>query len=219
MASVAVENYLKSMWELGPTDVATQELAQHLAVAPASATRMLQRLSERGLVVHTPYRGASLTAAGERKALAVVRRHRLLETFLARTLKLGRDQLHDEAERLEHALSPALEAAIDDYLGNPQRDPHGHPIPGPQGKLPAGSGDVPLGEWPLDRTAIVSQVPDRDVEMLAWLEAQELVPGRELRLVARDPFDGGVTVKLDGELLQVAASVANEVLVSSGDEV
>ena len=201
------------MWELGPTDVATQELAQHLAVAPASATRMLQRLSERGLVEHTPYRGASLTSTGERKALAVVRRHRLLETFLARTLKLGRDQLHDEAERLEHALSPALEAAIDDYLGNPQRDPHGHPIPGPQGELPS-EVDVPLGEWPLDCDATVSQVPDRDVEKLAWREAQGLVPGRERRLVARDPFDGGVTVKLDGKLLQVAASVADEVRVS-----
>ena len=201
------------MWELGPADVATKELAQHLAVAPASATRMLQRLSERGLVKHTPYRGASLTSTGERKALAVVRRHRLLETFLARTLKLGRDQLHDEAERLEHALSPALEAAIDDYLGNPQRDPHGHPIPGPQGEL-LPEGDVALGDWPLGRPAKVSQVPDRDVEMLAWLEAQGLVPGRELRLVARAPFDGGVTVKLDGKLLQVAASVADEVRVS-----
>ena len=203
------------MWELGPADVATQELAQHLAVAPASATRMLQRLSERGLVAHTPYRGASLTAAGERKALSVVRRHRLLETFLARTLDLGRDQLHDEAERLEHALSPALERAIDDYLGNPQRDPHGHPIPGPQGELPP-EGDSPLGEWPLDRPATVSQVPDRDGEMLGWLESQGLVPGRELQLVARDPFDGGVTVKLDGRLLQVAASVAEEVRVSDG---
>jgi len=215
VASVAVENYLKSMWELGPAAVATQELAQHLAVAPASATRMLQRLSERGLVAHTPYRGASLTAAGERRALSVVRRHRLLETFLARTLDLGRDQLHDEAERLEHALSPVLERAIDDYLGNPQRDPHGHPIPGPQGELPP-EGDSPLGEWPLDRPATVSQVPDRDGEMLGWLESQGLVPGRELRLVARDPFDGGVTVKLDGRLLQVAASVAEEVRVSDG---
>ena len=203
------------MWELGPAAVATQELAQHLAVAPASATRMLQRLSERGLVAHTPYRGASLTAAGERRALSVVRRHRLLETFLARTLDLGRDQLHDEAERLEHALSPALERAIDDYLGNPQRDPHGHPIPGPQGELPP-EGDSPLGEWPLDRPATVSQVPDRDGEMLGWLESQGLVPGRELRLVARDPFDGGVTVKRDGRLLQVAASVAEEVRVSDG---
>jgi DtxR family Mn-dependent transcriptional regulator len=215
VASVAVENYLKSMWELGPAAVATQELAQHLAVAPASATRMLQRLSERGLVAHTPYRGASLTAAGERRALSVVRRHRLLETFLARTLDLGRDQLHDEAERLEHALSPALERAIDDYLGNPQRDPHGHPIPGPQGELPP-EGDSPLGEWPLDRPATVSQVPDRDGKMLGWLESQGLVPGRELQLVARDPFDGGVTVKLDGRLLQVAASVAEEVRVSDG---
>ncbi len=218
MASVAVENYLKSMWELGPADVATQELAQHLAVAPASVTRMLQRLSERGLVAHTPYRGASLTAAGERKALTVVRRHRLLETFLARTLDLGRDQLHDEAERLEHALSPALERAIDDYLDNPQRDPHGHPIPGPQGELPP-EGDSPLGGWPLDRPATVSQVPDRDAEMLGWLESQGLVPGCELRMVARDPFDGGVTVKLDGRLLQVAASVAEEVRVSDGGAV
>lgn len=200
------------MWELGPT-VSTQELAQHLTVAPASATRMLQRLSQRGLVEHIPYHSSSLTAEGVRKALVVVRRHRLLETFLARTLGLGRDQLHDEAERLEHALSPALEAAIDDYLGNPQRDPHGHPIPGPLGELPPES-DVPLSEWPLDITATVVQVPDRDVEMLAWLETQGLVPGRELRLVAHEPFDGGVTVKLDGELLQVAASVAEEVRVS-----
>ena len=200
------------MWELGPT-VSTQELAQHLTVAPASATRMLQRLSQRGLVEHIPYHSSSLTAEGVRKALVVVRRHRLLETFLARTLGLGRDQLHDEAERLEHALSPALEAAIDDYLGNPQRDPHGHPIPGPLGELPHES-DVPLSEWPLDITATVVQVPDHDVEMLAWLETQELVPGRELRLVAHEPFDGGVTVKLDGELLQIAASVAKEVRVS-----
>ena len=202
------------MWELGPT-VSTQELAQHLTVAPASATRMLQRLSQRGLVEHIPYHSSSLTTEGVRKALVVVRRHRLLETFLARTLGLGRDQLHDEAERLEHALSPALERAIDDYLGNPQRDPHGHPIPGPQGELPP-EGDSPLGEWPLDRPATVSQVPDRDGEMLGWLESQGLVPGRELRLVARDPFDGGVTVKLDGRLLQVAASVAEEVRVSDG---
>ena len=108
MDSVAVENYLKSIWELGPEDVATQDLAHHLNVAPASATKMLQRLTERGLVNHIPYRGASLTSEGERKALSVVRRHRLLETFLSQTLSLGREQLHDEAERLEHALSTDL---------------------------------------------------------------------------------------------------------------
>ena len=218
MASVAVENYLKSIWELGPNDVATQDLAQHLNVAPASATKMLQRLTARGLVNHIPYKGASLTSEGERKALSVVRRHRLLETFLARTLDLGREQLHDEAERLEHALSAELETAIANYLENPERDPHGHPIPGPNGEL-LSEVDVPLGEWPLDRTATISQVPDRDVEMLAWLEAHGLIPGRKLRLVARDPFDGGVTVKLEGKLLQIAASVASEVHVSAGGTV
>ena len=125
MDSVAVENYLKSIWQLGPNDVATLDLAQHLNVAPASATKMIQRLTEKGLVNHIPYRGASLTSEGERRALSVVRRHRLLETFLAQTLDLGSEQLHDEAERLEHALSNDLEKAIADYLGNPKRDPHG----------------------------------------------------------------------------------------------
>ena len=109
MDSVAVENYLKSIWQLGPNDVATLDLAQHLDVAPASATKMIQRLTEKGLVNHIPYRGASLTSEGERRALSVVRRHRLLETFLAQTLDLGSEQLHDEAERLEHALSNDLE--------------------------------------------------------------------------------------------------------------
>ena len=135
MDSVAVENYLKSIWELGPDDVATQDLAQLLNVAPASATKMVQRLTERCLVKHVPYKGASLTSKGRRRALSVVRRHRLLETFLAQTLDLGREQIHDEAERLEHALSFELETAIADYLGNPERDPHGHPIPGPKGEF------------------------------------------------------------------------------------
>ena len=115
MDSIAVENYLKSIWQLGSSDVATLDIAQRLNVAPASATKMIQRLTERGLVRHIPYKGASLTSKGERRALSVVRRHRLLETFLSQTLDLGREQLHDEAERLEHALSEDLEKAIADY--------------------------------------------------------------------------------------------------------
>ena len=105
MYSVAIEDYLKSMWKLGPKDVGTQELASQLDVKPASVTKMILRLTEMGLVDHTPYKGASLTRQGELEALSVVRRHRLLETFLSLTLGLGRDQLHAEAERLEHALS------------------------------------------------------------------------------------------------------------------
>ena len=213
MDSVAVENYLKSIWELGPEDVATQDIAKHLNVAPASATKMLQRLTERGLVHHIPYRGASLTPEGEPKALSVVRRHRLLETFLSQTLALGREQLHDEAERLEHALSTDLEAAIAAYLGNPQRDPHGHPIPGPNGELPVNS-EVLLGDSPLNKKITVTQVPDHDSEILSWLESNEIFPGTKLELISKDPFDGGIVANLNGKILQISQLVANIVHVS-----
>ena len=213
MDSVAVENYLKSIWELGPADVATKDLAEHLKVAPASATKMLQRLTERGLVNHIPYRGASLTPEGERKALSVVRRHRLLETFLSQTLNLGREQLHDEAERLEHALSTDLEEAIATYLENPKRDPHGHPIPGPNGEFPTDS-DILLGDSPLNQTITITQVPDHNPEILAWLENNEIFPGTQLEMVSKDPFDGGIMVNLNDKTLQISPSVANVVQVS-----
>ena len=216
MDSVAVENYLKSIWQLGPNDVATLVLAQHLNVAPASATKMIQRLTEKGLVNHIPYRGASLTSEGERRALSVVRRHRLLETFLAQTLDLGSEQLHDEAERLEHALSHDLEKAIADYLGNPQRDPHGHPIPGPNGELPVDTEQL-LSECPLNQYVTITQVPDRNSEMLTWLEQNELFPGTQVKLVSKNSFDGGLTIDLGGKIMQIAESVAKLVYVSSED--
>ena len=159
MDSIAVENYLKSLWQLGPDNVATLDLAQHLDVTPASATKMIKRLTEKGLVEHIPYKGASLTKEGESKALSVVRRHRLLETFLSQTLELGSEQLHDEAERLEHALSDELEEAIANYLGNPIRDPHGHPIPGINGEI-LSNHDFLLTEAPFNTDLIITQVPD-----------------------------------------------------------
>ena len=212
MDSVAVENYLKSIWELGPDDVATQDLAQLLNVAPASATKMVQRLTERGLVKHVPYKGASLTSKGRRRALSVVRRHRLLETFLAQTLDLGREQIHDEAERLEHALSTELETAIADYLGNPERDPHGHPIPGPNGELPIEE-DILLSVCSLNQSLVVTQVPDRDPVLLAWLEKKGIFPGIKLEIKSRDDFGGGINVSLEDSSVQIAISVANEVYV------
>ena len=165
MYSVAVEDYLKSLWKLGPNNVGTQELADSLDVTPASVTKMILRLTDIGLVDHIPYKGASLTRKGELEALSVVRRHRLLETFLSQTLGLGREQLHVEAERLEHALSKELEAAIAEYLGNPTRDPHGHPIPGPNGEL-YDETDLPLSDSPINMTLTVMQVPDNDSNIL-----------------------------------------------------
>ena len=217
MDSIAVENYLKSIWQLGSSDVATLDIAQRLNVAPASATKMIQRLTERGLVRHIPYKGASLTSEGERRALSVVRRHRLLETFLSQTLDLGREQLHDEAERLEHALSEDLEKAIADYLGNPERDPHGHPIPGPNGEMPL-EDELLLSDCSLEQEVIITQVPDRNSEMLAWLEENNLFPGTHIKLISKDSFDGGFTIDLDGDIIQISPSVAKRVYVSRGNK-
>lgn len=211
--SVAVENYLKSLWQLGPEDVSTLELANHLDVSPASATKMIKRLTRKGLVSHTPYKGASLTLNGSKKALSVVRRHRLLETFLSQTLNLDSDQLHDEAERLEHALSPELEVAISDYLGNPDRDPHGHVIPGPNGEI-SQLHDLALNEAPHNVPLTVTQVPDRNSEMLGWLRKEKIIPGAKLAISSEDKFGDSLIVKLKDKVKKISLLVASQVFVS-----
>ncbi|MBK6899452.1 MAG: metal-dependent transcriptional regulator [bacterium] len=127
----SAENYLKTIWDLetGHGRATTSEIARRLAVAPASATGMVKRLSGLGLLDHTPYRGVTLTETGRRTALRVVRRHRLIESFLVRIMDVPRDRVHEEAERWEHVLSEDMEDRIDQLLGHPDRDPHGSPIP------------------------------------------------------------------------------------------
>tara|TARA_B100000965_G_scaffold9555_1_gene7378 strand:+ start:1272 stop:1922 length:651 start_codon:yes stop_codon:yes gene_type:complete len=213
MYSVAIEDYLKSLWKLGPKDVGTQELASHLDIKPASVTKMVHRLTEMGLVDHTPYQGASLTRKGELEALSVVRRHRLLETFLSQTLGLGREQLHVEAERLEHALSKELEASIAEYLGNPTRDPHGHPIPSPNGEL-YDETDLPLSDSPINMTLTVMQVPDNDSNILSWLENNGIHPGIKLKIISRDDFDGGLNVIIGNSKIRISSSIASLVKIS-----
>ncbi|MBI3975802.1 MAG: metal-dependent transcriptional regulator [Armatimonadetes bacterium] len=131
MSSQAVQDYLKAIYALSGEGrpATTGEIADRLSVAPPSATNMVKRLARRGLAKHTPYRAVELTEAGRRLALTMVRRHRLLELYLERVLGLGVEQVHEEAERLEHALSDALETRLDDLLGHPASDPHGEPIP------------------------------------------------------------------------------------------
>ena len=218
MDSIAVENYLKSLWQLGSDDVATLDLAKHLDVTPASATKMIKRLTEKGLVDHIPYKGASLTKEGESKALSVVRRHRLLETFLFQTLELGSEQLHDEAERLEHALSDELEKAIANYLGNPTRDPHGHLIPGPNGEI-SKEYDLVLTEAPHNVALTVTQVPDRNSEMLGWLRKQKIIPGTKLVILSEDKFGDSLIIKLNTKDKKISLLVAAQVFVSTEESV
>ena len=215
MDSIAVENYLKSIWQLGPDDVATLDLAKDLDVTPASVTKMIKRLTEKGLVEHIPYQGASLTDEGKLKALSVVRRHRLLETFLSQTLDLSSDQLHDEAERLEHALSDELEEAIASYLGNPTRDPHGHPIPTANGKILLDR-DILLTKAPFSSDLVITQVPDKDSELLGWLRNEGIIPGNKIRLISKDSFGDSLIISLKNSEKRLSISIAEQIQVSQG---
>lgn len=206
--SSAVEDYLKQLYLLGQDGaVHTQALADVLGVAPASVTGMLRKLTEQHLIVYAPYKGARLTPQGEKIALEVLRHHRLLELYLHEALGLALDEVHEEAERLEHVLSDALEARMAAWLGDPTFDPHGDPIPSVDGALPH------RPEWsftrlsPGTRTRIV-RVPG-DPGVLCALMAHGLTPGVMVTFLAQDEALGTVTVQVDSQPpLVLAASVA-----------
>jgi DtxR family Mn-dependent transcriptional regulator len=213
MLTESVQDYLKAVWKLGRDEPAsTSAIAEELGVSAASATAMLKRLDALGLVEHERYHGARLTPAGERIALEVVRHHRLLELYLMEHLGLGWDEVHAEAERLEHHLSEELEARIDAALGHPTRDPHGDPIPSPELVLaseePRCLGDVDSGD-----VAIVRRVPDSDPALLRYLAELGLVPEREVRIVEQAPFDGPVTIEVEGARHAIARQLATSIEV------
>jgi DtxR family transcriptional regulator, Mn-dependent transcriptional regulator len=198
--SSSVQDYVKELYKLQADGRAsTSALAERMAVAPASATAMLKKLAALGLAEHEPYRGARLTPSGERAAIEMIRHHRLLEQYLSKTLGLPLEAVHAEADRLEHALSEELEAAIDASLGFPTHDPHGDPIPGPGLELEhpeeRSLEDVAPGE-----TGTVRRVPDSDASLLRYLGELGLVPGKRVKVVAAAPFDGPITVRTrDGD--------------------
>ena len=194
--SVAVQDYLKAIYTLESAGerVTTSALAQRMGVSAPSATAMTKRLDELGLVERVPHRGVALTDAGRRGALEVLRHHRLLERYLVDRLGLSLDQVHAEAELLEHALSEELEAKIDAELGYPTHDPHGDPIPDRELRVVPAAHRTLLDLEPGAR-ASVSRVPDGDSDLLRYLGELGLVPGCDLELVAYAPFGGPVTVR------------------------
>ncbi len=195
--SQAVEDYLKAIYHLGARGevVTTGGLAHELGVASPSVTAMVKRLSEAGMLARPDARALRLTAAGEVAALRVVRRHRLVETFLARMLDVPWDEVHDEAERLEHAVSERLERRIDAALGHPTHDPHGDPIP------PLAGPHVEDWGQPLDGVAPpcrfrVRRVSDRDSAALRHLGGLGIVPGAEIDVDEQAPFGGPLWVRV-----------------------
>lgn len=195
--SVAVQDYLKAIYalEFDGERVTTSALADRMRVSAPSATAMTKRLAELGLVERAPYRGVALTDDGRASALEVIRHHRLLERYLADRLGLSLDQVHAEAEQLEHVLSEELEAKIDEELGFPTHDPHGDPIPDRDLRVDDGEHVRTLVDLAEGERATVSRIPDGDPALLRYLDELALVPGAGVDVVSIAPFDGPVTVR------------------------
>jgi DtxR family Mn-dependent transcriptional regulator len=193
----ASQDYLKEIYKLrmGGRRATTSAIAERLGVRPPSVTAMLKRLTTLGLAKHAPYHGVELTPAGERVALEMIRHHRLLEQYLAQALGLSLDEVHSEADRLEHALSEELEARIDHSLGYPTHDPHGDPIPNAKLRMARGSLRTLASLEPGDE-ATISRVPDGDDELLRYLAKLTLVPGKKVKLRRAEPFGGPLTVRV-----------------------
>lgn len=213
--SSSVGDYVKAIWELGggAGTASTKEIAGRLSVAPASVTNMLGRLRERGFVEYERYRGASLTEAGRVEALRLVRRHRLIETFLLEHLGYSWQDVHEEAERMEHVVSDGFTEKLAEFLGHPARDPHGAPIPTAEGAL-APDDSFPLGEAVAGEEVRIVRVNHEEVPVLTYLGERGLVPGRVLMVREVRSLDGVVTVEdEDGEVHPLGRSLAGVVLV------
>ena len=205
----AHEDYLKAIYllEANGEPVSNSALAQHMGFAPASATNMVKKLAELHLVTHAPYRGVELTELGRQVALEVLRHHRLIELFLHETLDMSWDRVHEEADKLEHVISEAMEDAMAAVLGNPTVDPHGDPIPSKEGHVDKTPGSplsvAAIGE-PMRLVRVLTQDPDR----LCYLGGLGLYPDAEIVLRERAPFQGPLLVEVNGKPHALAFEMA-----------
>ena len=219
LPSSTVENYLKAIY-LGATALPAPErllpmgqLAASLGVAPGTATTMVKTLAESGLVEYEPYSGVTLTAAGQRLAALVLRRHRLVELFLVKVMGLKWDEVHDEAELLEHVVSERLIDRMDEMLGRPEADPHGDPIPDPQGVVKAQQAQSLL-TCPLRTPVVVTRVIDQDKAFLRFIESHHLKPGESIEVEDRDTASDSVSVRgKNNDRITIGTRAASKLLV------
>lgn len=216
MPSLTVENYVKTIYQLAQAAddgaVATGQISTALGVLPGTVTSMLKTLDESNLATYTPYEGVRLTSSGRGLALRVLRRHRLIEQFLSETLNLTWDEVHQEAEHMEHAVSDSLIDRIDAYLGHPPTDPHGDPIPKADGTM-AAAADRPLAECsPGDRFRI-ARVIDQSPDFLRHLSQMGLAIGAQGSLVTNDSAGEDLTIRLGSSEKTLARGVAAKLMV------
>jgi DtxR family Mn-dependent transcriptional regulator len=216
MPSLTVENYAKTIYQLAQKAdagaVATGQIAAALGVLPGTVTSMLKTLDESNLATYTPYEGVRLTSAGRALALRVLRRHRLIEQFLTQTLDLTWDEVHEEAEHMEHAVSDALVDRIDAYLGHPTTDPHGDPIPRADGTM-AAAADRPLSECAAGERFRLARVVDQSPEFLRYLSNAGLEIGAQGSLVANDPARDSMTIRIANQSKTLSREAAGKLMV------
>ena len=219
LPSSTVENYLKAIYlgvsPLTPPDrlLPMGQLATALGVAPGTATTMVKTLAESGLVEYEPYAGVALTSAGQKLAALVVRRHRVIEVFLVKVMGYGWDEVHDEAEQLEHVVSDRLIDRMDEMLGRPEVDPHGDPIPNPEGVIKPQAAHTLL-TCPIGAPVIVLRVIDQDKVFLRFIESHNLKPGEEIEVENRDPASDSVSVRgKDDQRITIGTRAASKLLV------
>lgn len=214
--SQAMEDYLKAIYKLQKEQneqIPPSVLADYMNVAPASVTNMCKKLAELKLLVYEPYQGVQFTPAGQKLALEMIRHHRLIELYLAEALGVPWDQVHDEAEKMEHVISEDLENRMAEALGDPKFDPHGAPIPTRSGKVFARDSGS-LVEMKVGANLVVVEVDDKDPELLRYLGELGIYPGTELVLLLQAPFDGPLTLGIGDKEHSLGHQVAKSILVT-----
>ena len=220
MVQQSIEDYLKAIYllALSESPVRTTTLANEREVKPASVTNMVQKLAGQGLVQYRKHQGVTLTPNGEKIALRVLRYHGLLELFLMQELDYGWDEVHQEAEQLEHVISKQFAERLNELLGSPEFDPHGEPIPQADGSLTVVEA-VPLIDLSHGTEATITRInDDTDGELLIYLEELGLLPGVTIKVCATAPFEGPITVSIDGAEKVVGYRAAGEIMTNSVEE-
>jgi DtxR family transcriptional regulator, Mn-dependent transcriptional regulator len=216
MLSLAEENYLKAIYHLsadGVKDVLTNELADSMNTKAASVTDMIKKLSTKELITYRKYYGVNLTLKGKSKALQVIRKHRLWETFLVQKLNFTWDEVHEVAEQLEHIQSQRLIDRLDEFLGFPTSDPHGDPIPDGKGKLKV-KPQVALDQVTPGYGGIIVAVKDSDSKLLKYLEKIGAKPGKPIRVTGKEAYDESLEVELDNQKVFISKEVSKNILVA-----
>ena len=218
MSTPSVEDYLKAIYKSGldSAEVSTQEIAQRVGVSAPAVSKMVRRLAELQLITHTKYSGVKLTQAGEKIALEIIRHHRLLELYLVEALGYDWDQVHDEAERLEHHISEEFEERIDALLGFPTTDPHGDPIPGRDGSIVSHPASA-LATHRSPAALTIRRVSDSDAALLRHLKILGLLPGTAIEFLEQEPFGGALVLRVGDATVRVSQLAAEKIYVARID--